>query len=94
LIVEFHPYPNPNPGVISVLLRLPVDSLEVKVYTVAMVMVGSCKHGSAPAGWVQLGLPEAMKNSPAAGLYHFVVSAQRNGSRAQAAHSGKLLIVK
>jgi hypothetical protein len=94
LIVETRPFPNPNPRCVSVLLSADADSLELKVYTTAMQAIGTCKHGPALAGWVQVSLPVEMKAGGSAGLYYYSVTAQRNGSTAKAPHSGKLIIIK
>jgi hypothetical protein len=93
-ILESHPYPNPNPGSISVLLNGPAESLELKVYTAAMVAVGSRQRGASLGGWVQIPLPDGIKNSASAGLYYYVVSGRNGGKRAKAPHSGKLFIIK
>ena len=94
LIVETHPFPNPNPRAISVLLTQDVDGLEVKVYTTGMQVIGIARHAAALAGWVQVSLPDGLQSGDASGLYYYVVTAQRNGNQAKAPKSGKLIIIR
>ena len=93
-IPETHPVPNPNPVAVKVLLNYPADAVELKIYTEAMVMMGSSKVGSQPAGWAVVPLPWTGQRSVPPGTYFYTVSAQRYGSETRAQKVGRLVITR
>lgn len=82
VILQTQPWPSPytgnGPGWVSVDLEGPADNLALKVYTKAMVLVGTSDAGPQPAGWVSVPLPTTIAGA-ADGLYYFTVSAERGG---------------
>jgi hypothetical protein len=89
-IVAVQPFPNPNPIELRVQLGMKADSVEVKVYTRAMVLVGTAQtQGPLAVGWNRVVLPDLATN----GAYFFTVSASRNQSVYPWPGGGKFVII-
>lgn len=57
-IIAAQPFPNPNPQELRVLLGVPADQIEVRVYSRAMVLLGTAfTAGPLGAGWHRVTLP-------------------------------------
>ncbi|MGH7441201.1 MAG: FlgD immunoglobulin-like domain containing protein, partial [bacterium] len=95
-IIATLPAPDPwtgsEPGNITVELAGNADDVTLKVYTKALVLVGSFDFGPQPAGWDPLPMPPAMYSLPD-GLYYYTLSATRNGE-GLAPTLGKLYILR
>jgi hypothetical protein len=83
------PFPQPNPRQLALLLQGQADSVTLRVYTQAWVLVLEERYASASAGWSRLDLPAAWQAQPS-GVYFFTVSAQR-GSAAARPQKGVLM---
>ena len=96
-VVDAVPVPNPQEGALALNLAVdltaPAQGLELRLYTPALSLVGTCQiQGSYSAGWNQVTLPLA---SPlAAGVYFGrVVARSGKGSAALFRHSVKVVIL-
>jgi hypothetical protein len=90
-IVSVQPFPNPNPVELRVQLGMRADSVEVKVYTRAMTLVGSAQtQGPLVVGWNRVVLPPLSSN----GAYFFTVSASRNRATYTWPGGGKFVIIQ
>ena len=96
LILQTHAQPNPwtpasiGPQQILVLLAKDADGLDLKVYSEAMVVVGSAHLDHPSRGWRSLIVPEGL----AAGIYYFKVTGSYHGTTVPAPKTGKLAILK
>ncbi len=78
-LIESHlPGPNPNPLLIAAKLKGRADEVVLKVYTKAMVCLGSSRLGSQVPGWCQVPLPAEMSTAPG-GLYYYRLATLRGG---------------
>lgn len=83
MIVRLAPYPNPDPLSLRVDIEGRAESLELQVYTKAMVLSLDLRYPGG-SGWVELPLPEAWRALPA-GLYFARVRARSAEREAHAA---------
>jgi len=76
------PLPNPGATKIAVLLAGPADSVEIRVWTVALVLATDIESGdqTLSQGWNEISLPEDFLQKSAAGLYYVTVSARRGAA--------------
>lgn len=88
------PVPDPNPRLFKVLLLGDVDSLELRVYSPAMVLVGRSVHGPAPAGWLSLDLPQPFRDRAANGLYFYRISSLRRATQNPDPLVGRFLVLR
>jgi hypothetical protein len=63
-----------------VYLESAADDLVIKIYTVAMVVVGSRDAGPSPAGWSTISLPDTLIDNVTNGQYYYRVTAQKGGN--------------
>ena len=91
-IVAMYPVPNPNPSCLWVQLRQPVDSLELKVYSRSLVVVGTTTTPPQEPGLVKVALPAELGASGGNGLYFYKVIASRNGNTIDGPVGGKFYI--
>ncbi len=92
-VVRFFGVPNPNPNRLAFLLSGPADSLQVRVYDVALVRVRGWEFtGPYNAGWVEVAPPgwDALPN----GLYYAVAVARRDGVSSLGTASTKLYLAR
>jgi endo-1,4-beta-D-glucanase Y len=76
-VIQAKPFPNPDPIELRVLLGMPADQVEVRVYSRAMVFMGSAvTEGPFNAGWQRVSLPAI--SDP--GHFYFTVTSRRDGS--------------
>jgi hypothetical protein len=73
-----------------VLLAKDADGLDLKVYSEALVVVGSAHLDHPSRGWRSLIVPEGL----AAGIYYFKVTGSYHGTTVPAPKTGKLAILK
>jgi hypothetical protein len=93
-IVHTYPAPNPNPGWVSVQLNNKVDKLTLKIYSTSMIVIDSVSSGPSAAGWAAISLPPTFMATATNGTYYYVITAEKNGSPARTAGTGKLLILR
>lgn len=97
---DHHFWPNPAMGGyvdlarIAVKLKGSADSLTVKVYTRAMLCVGTQKLGPQSAGWHHLPLPSDFVQDASNGTYYYVVSGERGQAKTVHNAVGKLTIIR
>ncbi len=78
-VVRFFGVPNPNPVRLAFLLSGPAESLQVRVYNVALVRVRSWDFvGPYPAGWATVSLPPGVPLPN--GLYYALAVARRDAA--------------
>jgi hypothetical protein len=78
--VAAEPVPNPNPKALAIDLAGPADSIEIRLYSRAMVLMRQEKlSGSWQAGWNDVPLPSSWLNGLANGHYYFYVRASDAG---------------
>ena len=77
------PVPNPNPAALKALLEGPVDSIELRVYTPAMVCAGTVAGGAESQGWATVPLPADFVAAAPNGVYFFRMTARRGGSESK-----------
>jgi hypothetical protein len=89
--------PNPLvaglPAHLGVKLSGPAEDLHMKVYTEALVAVGSVDFGAVPAGWNSVSLPSWVAGLPQ-GTYYYVVGAERGIVKAARPAIGRLVVIK
>jgi alpha-L-arabinofuranosidase len=77
------PFPSPwngnGTGSLAVHLEGACDSVELKIYSRAMVCVGTRTTGSEPAGWIPVELPDTLERGAANGVYFYRIVARRGG---------------
>ena len=93
-IVSTVPYPNPNPGAISVQLNRSVDKVTLKVYSESMVCLDNISSGPSNAGWATIGLPPTFLQTATSGTYYYVVSVEKNGSNSRVQGVGKMMFLR
>lgn len=71
----------PNPGAKALQLHLQgnADSIEAKIYTPGMTVIGQVQSGPRAAGWSSLVLPPDWSGAQANGLYYIKLTAKRGG---------------
>jgi hypothetical protein len=74
-------------------LNRSVDSITLKIYSKAMVMIDSSRSGPQAPGWVALPLPASLLTG-VNGSYYYLVSIEKNGSSSRALGTGKLVILR
>jgi hypothetical protein len=78
LILQSIPWPNPNPQGLALKLAGNADSVEIKIYSKALVRVaGGRAEGPFSAGWVRVPLPMGWNNGLPNGVYYAVARPQR-----------------
>lgn len=82
--------PNPDPAWIAVKLKGPADSVELKVYSKALVCVAVVRLPAQNAGWCRLPLPAL----PASGFYSYRVKAYRGGAASLEPGIGSFLVTR
>jgi len=70
------------------------DRLTVKVYTRALVCVGSAEAVNVPAGWSQVPLPSAALQDSGAGTFFYVISGQRDGAKTVKDAVGRVVVLR
>jgi hypothetical protein len=86
------PYTGRGPGRIAVKLEGSCDRVTVKIFTAAMVCVGSADSGPRSAGWAEVPLPDFLASQPN-GLYYYWVEAAR-GQATTPPVIGKMAILR
>jgi hypothetical protein len=92
-VIAQQPNPNPNPSGIWVNLRMPVDSVELRVYSRSLVLVGSTSTGSLQAGWNQVPLPSEFAAGVGNGLFFYKIISHRDGNPIAGPTGGKFYIL-
>ena len=91
------PVPSPwsgrGPCDLDLLLDGPADAWTVRLYSAALVRVATVHGGPGGPGWVRLPLAGAVASLPA-GLYFYVVTAQRGGTQSAGHSVGRLIILR
>lgn len=85
--------PNPCPLALKIQVLGEADRVEAKIYTPAMVCVGTVWAGPCPVGWVNLPLPQEFLGARANGLYYYRVVATRGGS-ASNPKIGRFMVIR
>ena len=97
VVIEQHLFPNPlgpaSHGSFWVKLSGPADSVRLKVYTKALVAVGTVDLGAMAAGMNTVSLPSWLTGLPS-GAYYYVVSAERGVVKAARPSIGRLVVIK
>jgi len=86
------PVPNPNPRLLDLHLQGALSQVQVKVWTVALVLVSQTQAGPLQAGWQQVALPRLA--SLPSGAYFISVSGQQGGASAKAPAATRILILR
>jgi len=73
-------------------LAVPCDSVELRVYSSAMVCVGVREAGPQPAGWSRIPWPDALARDAGDGLFFYRVVAHAGGL--QSAGTGRLVLLR
>lgn len=76
-ILKAQAQPNPNAKALSVKLDGPADLVEIKIYSVAEVLVSQSAYGPCQTGWNRLDLPVGWSQNLANGTYFARIKAQR-----------------
>ena len=84
--------PNPNPDWLVVELTAPVDGLEVKVFTKAMVLAAHFEAGGMKAGWNKVPVQPGFKDLP--NDLYYVVAEARRGNAVSQSRFAKLFILR
>jgi len=84
--------PAKGSGWVSVDLKGHADGLVLKVYTQALLCVGTRNAGPKPAGWSAIALPETMAGMPN-GVYFYIASAERGGQQMPPVY-GRLMVLR
>lgn len=79
-------------GWVSFKLEGPADQVTLRIYTPAMVCVGSAQSGASLPGWGRLAMPAAT-TALHSGLYYYEVRAQRGESMSRPA-IGRMVILQ
>lgn len=85
------PVPNPNPRMLDLRLLGALSQVQVKVWTVALVLVGQSQAGPLQAGWQQVPLP-SLAALPS-GAYFISVSGQQGSTSAKAPPAARMLVL-
>jgi hypothetical protein len=85
--------PAQGPGWVSVDLASKASGLVLKVYSQALVCVGTRDAGPQPSGWSAIALPEAMAHGMPNGVYFYIISAERRGQQAKPGY-GSLMVLR
>jgi hypothetical protein len=99
-IDEHKAFPNPLLGArladarIAVHLKGSAERLTLKIYTRAMVCVGSLEQGAVGPGWHRLPLPSEFSADAGNGTYFYVVSAYRRGEKTVQDAVGRITILR
>jgi len=97
-ITKHSAYPNPwsgqGPAMVAAQLAGRCDSLTLKVYTNAMVCVGSRELGPQNAGWVQIPMPTELVSGAGNGTYYYIITAQRGSTTNLTRAVGKFLVLR
>jgi hypothetical protein len=97
---EHRAWPNPVMGGqldqvrIAVKLKGAADRLTLKLYTRAMIVVGTQELGSHGAGWRHLRLPDEFLQSAGNGTYFYVVSGERGQAKTVENAVGRLTVIR
>jgi rhamnogalacturonan endolyase len=86
------PVPNPNPRMVDLHLLGALSQVQVKVWTVALVLVAQAQAGALQAGWQQVTLP-GLAGLPS-GAYFISVSGQQGAASAKAPAAARILILR
>ena len=93
VVLQAVPVPNPNAGALAVELLGPADSVDVRVFDQAMILVGSVRSGAMPANWGRISLDSAWFAGLPPGVYFVQVKALRGGAVSKAVLT-KLLLTR
>ena len=97
-IEEHHAWPNPisgGSGHIGVKVKGRSDKITVKVYTDAMVCIGTrVLDGDHASGWVNVDLPEAFVAGSSNGLFYYHVSVERGSVKALKNAVGRVVVAR
>lgn len=87
--------PNPNPRLFAIQLSGPADSLEIRIYDVALKRVAKWNFtGPFGQGWVSLSLPgDGVVRWPN-GLYYATAQAWRGGAVSRPVAPAKLAVLR
>jgi beta-glucanase (GH16 family) len=72
-ILKTLPLPNPNPRAIEVLLEGGQANLQLRIFSRAMVLMGSSSTLAQGGGWVALSLPQESGTQAPSGTYYYQV---------------------
>lgn len=90
-------YPNPwgagSAARFALKLSGPAERVRLKIYTEALVAVGSVDLGGAMRGWNSFSLPVWVVGLPN-GTYYYVISAERGVVKAARPAVGKLVVIR
>jgi hypothetical protein len=87
------PVPNPNPGAFQVDLAGGADGATLRLWTVALKLVGQETVGPLPAGWSRVPLPWGFLHGLPNGAYYVTLTVRRGPAQAGSAPA-KLLIAR
>jgi hypothetical protein len=73
--------PNPDPRAVAILLSGPADAAELRLWTPALVLIGSVRSGPLAAGWQQVPLPAGLLAAAPRGLCYATVRLERGAQR-------------
>jgi hypothetical protein len=79
---------------VSVHVKGRADRLRLKVYTRALICVGSTELLNTPSGWNQIPLPGAVVLSAGPGTYFYVVSGERGSTKTVKNATGRLVVLR
>jgi hypothetical protein len=74
-------------------LNGPADSVVLRVYSRAMVCIGSSSLGSQGPGWTKVPLPNEMASQPN-GTYYYKVKSIRQGTENLEPGAGKIMVLR
>jgi hypothetical protein len=89
------PWPNPNPVGLALKLEGDVDSVDLRIYSKALVRVAGARlQGPFDAGWVRVPLPLGWKNGLANGIYYASVRPQRGAAQGNGPGPAVMLLLR
>lgn len=91
-ILAAKPWPNPDPKALRFQLSGPADSMRMRVYTTAWILVKEIEAGPWNAGWNRMDFGTPGLSAQAAGLYYVELVAKRDRVVSQAATTRLVLL--
>jgi hypothetical protein len=96
VIIETKAWPDPytgkGPATIAVKLGGACDQVTLRIFTKAMVCVGTVTSGPQSEGWAEIPLAESVASLPN-GLYYYLAQASRAGAETPTC-VGKMLLAR